>query len=114
MLEVQSDTWYQIETYTMGGEPFSRTMFLTADLERALAKGRELKRYTKAELRIYSRLPLHSFNGYVLEPVERIFALPNGERIVCLESGLSLRDKGAHTDENQRFEEVKEIYAAGH
>lgn len=110
VLEVQGDTWYQIETYNEGGEPHSRTTYITTDLDRAIALANNLKRYVQTELRMYSRLPLYSFNGFVLEPVQRILSLPDGERVVCLRSGLSLRDNCAHTEATQRFAKFREIY----
>lgn len=110
ILEIQASTWYQIETRPDDVIPAELRTYITPDLDRALAQLKVLKGNSWTQLRMYTRLPLRSDVGYVLEPIDRIFELPNGERLIFLRSGLTLKDKGPRPEMPPRFEEASEIY----
>lgn len=110
MLEIQDSTWYQIETRPDDVIPADIRTFITTDLDQALAQLQTLRGNSWTQLRMYTRLPLRADVGYVLEPIDRIFKMPNGERLIFLRSGLTLKDKGPRPEMPPRFEEASEIY----
>ena len=111
VVEVQGSTWYQIETRPDDVIPAEIRTFITTDLDRALAQLQTLRGNSWTQLRMYTRLPLRADVGYVLEPIDRIFRMPSGERLIFLRSGLTLRDRGPRTEKMPRFEEACEIYS---
>lgn len=111
ILEIQASTWYQIETRPDDVIPGELRTYITTDLDRALTKLQALKGNTWTQLRMYTRLPLRADVGYVLEPIDRIFRLQSGERLIFLRSGLTLTDKGPRPEKQPRFDEAVEIYS---
>lgn len=112
MFEIRGTTWYQIESGPKNTAPGPITTYITTDLQHALSQLQILSTHDVwAQMLVYSRLSGHKRAGYVLEPVQRIVRMSDGEYFVFLGSDLTLRDKCSSTENAPWLDRASEIYS---
>ena len=107
---ITNPAWFQVESCSHADGLPSFTTYILAELESALTLVRQLQGNTWTELRLYSRMPLLSQSGFILEPIKQIVSTKDGTHIFFLASGLTVYRTESDWNSAVSFAGVTEVY----
>lgn len=112
-VEIHGKRWFQIETCEhTDGEP-KATSFITPDFKSIRPILSSLRGQTWTVLRLYSRMPLLSVQGFIFESITKVFATEDGSHVFLLESGLMLHEHPDNDGKQLSLSKIREVYSSG-